>query len=65
MNQSFDCKYRKENEKMKMQTFIVKIGTLLGSIKGAFLEAFAGNLFSGSVNCSGSRRCVVDRLFYN
>ena len=28
---------------MKMQTFIVKIGTLLGSIKGAFLEAFAGN----------------------
>ena len=50
---------------MKMQTFIVKIGALLSNIKGSFLEAFAGNLFSGSVNCSGSRRCVVDRLFYN
>ena len=50
---------------MKMQTFIAKIGTLLGSIKGAFLEAFAENLFAGSVNCSGSRRCVVDRLLYN
>ena len=50
---------------MEMQTFIVKIGTLLSNIEGAFLEAFAENLFSGSVNCSGSRRCVVDRLFYN
>ena len=50
---------------MKMQTFIVKIGAFLSSIKAAFLEAFAGNLFSGSVKCSGSRRCVVDRLFYN
>ena len=48
---------------MKMQTIIVKIGALLSSIKVAFLEAFAGNLFAGSVNCS--RRCVVDRLFYN
>ena len=50
---------------MKIQIFIVKIGALLSSIKGAFLEAFADNLFSGSVNGSGSRRCVVDRLFYN
>ena len=50
---------------MKMQTFIVKICTLLSNINGAFLEAFAGNLFAGSVNCSGSRKCVVDRLFYN
>lgn len=50
---------------MEMQTFIVKISDLLRSIKGAFFEAFAGNLFVGSVNCSGSRRCVVDRLFYN
>ena len=50
---------------MKIQTFIVKIGALLSNIKGAFLEAFAGNLFAGSVNCSGSRKCVVDRLFYN
>ena len=39
---------------MKMQTFIVKIGDFLSSIKCAFLEAFAENLFSGSVNCSGS-----------
>ena len=50
---------------MKMQTFIVKIGALLSDIKRSFLEAFAENLFAGSVNCSGSRRCVVDRLFYN
>lgn len=50
---------------MKMQTLIGKMSALLSNIKGAFLEAFAGNLFSGSVNCSGSRRCVVDRLFYN
>ena len=50
---------------MKMQTFIVKIGALLGSIKGAFLEAFAENLFAGSVITNGSHWCVVDRLFYN
>ncbi len=50
---------------MKMQTLIGKMSALLSSIKGSFLEAFAGNLFSGSVNTNGSRRCVVDRLFYN
>ena len=50
---------------MMKNTLFCKVASLTKNIAISFKDTFAGNLFAGSVNCSGSRRCVVDRLFYN
>ena len=50
---------------MTKNTLFCKVASLAKNIAISFKDAFAGNLFAGSVNTSGSHWCVVDRLFYN
>ena len=56
---------------MKKKTLIGVLVTFFKNITRSFNEAFAGNLFAGSVGSvnpnhgCGNHWCVVDRIFYN